>query len=119
MENYIIEELTKKVDKHETKIEKLEEKLTEIKEVLAKTEITLENSNETIMEVKKACGLITELNSSLTVLSRTVENLSLRISKMENDNNVSVLGVSKDIVMKIILGVAVALIGLVIGKNIM
>lgn len=117
MENYIIEDLTKKVDKHEDKLEKLEERINEVKEILAKTEITLEKANETITEVKRACGLITELNASLTMLRQTVENLSNRMSKIENDNNVSVLGMSKDIMIKVILGVSGAILGLILGKN--
>lgn len=116
MEN--IEELSKRIDKNEKKLDELKEDFISLKDICTKHEYEISNASENIGELKRTYDVINKLNANMTILADKIEGLSQRLTKLESDNNLSVLGLSKDFYLKIILAAIGILIGYIFSQNI-
>lgn len=116
MEN--IEEISKRIDKNEKKLDELKEDFISLKDICTKHEYEISNASENIGELKRTYDVINKLNANMTILADKIEGLSQRLTKLESDNNLSVLGLSKDFYLKIILAAIGILIGYIFSQNI-
>lgn len=116
MEN--IEDFSRRIDKNEKKIDELKNEFIALKEICTKHEYEISNASENIGELKRTYDVINKLNANMTILADKIEGLSQRLTKLESDNNLSVLGLSKDFYLKIILAAIGILIGYIFSQNI-
>jgi len=91
------------------------EQIYSIKEVLSAIEITLNNykdrDEELDIQTKEQAKLIQELVLSLEKLNnkidntdKTIQNLEIKVDKFIDSNTISVLGIVKDWLLKILIG---------------
>jgi len=106
-----INNLEKRLDNMEAKVEQI----YSIKEVLSAIEITLNNykdrDEEQDIQAKEQAKLIQglvlsleKLNSKIDNTDKTIQNLEVKVDKFIDSNTISVLGIVKDWLLKLLIG---------------
>ena len=106
-----INNLEKRLDNMEAKVEQI----YSIKEVLSAIEITLNNykdrDEEQEIQAKEQAKLIQglvlsleKLNNKIDNTDKTIQNLEVKVDKFIDSNTISVLGIVKDWLIKLLIG---------------
>jgi len=106
-----INNLEKRLDNMEAKVEQI----YSIKEVLSAIEITLNNykdrDEEQDIQTKEQAKLIQglvlsleKLNNKIDNTDKTIQNLEVKVDKFIDSNTISVLGIVKDWLLKLLIG---------------
>lgn len=106
-----IDNLEKRLDNMEAKVEQI----YSIKEVLSAIEITLNNykdrDEEQDIQAKEQAKLIQglvlsleKLNNKIDNTDKTIQNLEVKVDKFIDSNTISVLGIVKDWLLKLLIG---------------